>query len=66
MPLFLLGGILVLPLVAVMIGQFTGLLLLDTGILLAIGVVLIIIDYVLLRIIVRRLDRAWLFESQAR
>jgi ABC-2 type transport system permease protein len=66
MPLFLLGGILVLPLVAVMIGQFTGLLLLDTGILLAIGVVLMIIDYVLLRIIVRRLDRAWLFESQVR
>jgi ABC-type Na+ efflux pump permease subunit len=61
-----LGAILVLPLVAVMIGQFTGLMLLDTRILLAIGVVLMIIDYVLLRIIVRRLDRTWLFESQVR
>jgi hypothetical protein len=49
-----------------MIGQFTGLMLLDTRILLAIGVVLMIIDYVLLRIIVRRLDRTWLFESQVR
>ena len=61
-----LGGILVLPLVAVMIGQFTGFMLLDTGILFAVGVILMIIDYALLRIIVRRLDRAWLFESQVR
>lgn len=61
-----MGGLLVLPLIAVMIGQFTGFMLLDTRMLLAIGVVLMIIDYALLRIIVRRLDRAWLFESQVR
>ena len=35
-------------------------------ILLAIGVILAILDYALLRLIVRRLDRSWLFESQAR
>ena len=61
-----LGGILVLPLIGVMIGQFTGFMLLDTRILLAVGVILAILDYALLRIIVRRLDRAWLFESQVR
>ena len=55
-----------MPLVAVMIGQFTGFMLLDTGILFAVGVILMIIDYALLRIIVKRLDRAWLFESQVR
>jgi ABC-2 type transport system permease protein len=61
-----LGAILVLSLVAVMIGQFTGFMLLDVKILLAIGVILAILDYALLRLIVRRLDRSWLFESQAR
>jgi ABC-2 type transport system permease protein len=61
-----LGAILVLPLVAVMIGQFTGFMLLDTKILLAVGIILAILDYALLGIIVGRLDRAWLFESQVR
>ncbi len=61
-----LGALLVLPLLAVMIGQFTGFMLLDTRILLAIGAILVSVDYALLRIIVRRLDRAWLFESQVR
>jgi hypothetical protein len=49
-----------------MIGQFTGFMLLDVKILLAIGVILAILDYALLRLIVRRLDRSWLFESRAR
>lgn len=49
-----------------MIGQFTGFMLLDTRVLLAVGIILSILDYVLLRIIVRKLDRAWLFESQVR
>jgi len=61
-----LGALLVLPLVAIMIGQFTGFMLLDTRVLLAVGIILSILDYVLLRIIVRKLDRAWLFESQVR
>jgi hypothetical protein len=39
-------------------------MLLDTRVLLAVGIILSILDYVLLRIIVRKLDRAWLFESQ--
>lgn len=61
-----LGALLALPLVAIMIGQFTGFMLLDTRVLLAVGIILSILDYVLLRIIVRKLDRAWLFESQVR
>jgi len=61
-----LGALLVLPLVAIMIGQFTGFMLLDTRVLLAVGIILSILDWVLLRIIVRKLDRAWLFESQVR
>ena len=44
-----------------MIGQFTGFMLLDTGILLAIRAILVSVDYALLRIIVRRLDRALAF-----
>lgn len=61
-----LGALLALPLVAIMIGQFTGFMLLDTRVLLAVGIILSILDWVLLRIIVRKLDRAWLFESQVR
>lgn len=61
-----LGALLVLPLVAIMIGQFTGFMLLDTRVLLAVGIILSILDWVLLRIIVRKLDRAWLFESQVK
>lgn len=59
-------GFLVLPVVALMIMQFAGLMLLDVKMLLAIGVAIIIVDYALLKIIVGRLDRAQIFESQVR
>jgi hypothetical protein len=59
-------GFLVLPVVALMIMQFAGLMLLDVKMLLAIGVAIIIVDYALLKIILGRLDRAQIFESQVR
>jgi hypothetical protein len=41
-------------------------MLLDMKMLLAIGVAIIIVDYALLKIIVGRLDRAHIFESQVK
>ncbi|HHY61949.1 MAG TPA: ABC transporter permease subunit [Firmicutes bacterium] len=61
-----MSGFLVLPVIALMIGQFTGIMLLDAKVLLAIGAALIIVDYALLMAITKRLDKAQIFESQVR
>lgn len=60
------GGLAVLPIVLLLVGQLSGVLLFGTGIVLAIGLVLVVLDYVGFRVLVRRLDRARLFETQVR
>lgn len=60
------GGLVVLPVLAVVFGQIGGVLLLDLPVIFLIGGVLIALDFALLRIIRRHLDRASLFETQVR
>src|SRR5690625_1552354 len=60
------GGIVVLPILALVFGQVSGVLLLETGVIVLIGCVLGVIDVVLLLALRGRLDRAGLFESQVR
>lgn len=60
------GGLVVLPIIALVVGQVTGVLLLDFGIVLAIGLLLAVIDGLLLLLLRRQLDRTQLFESQVR
>lgn len=60
-----LGGLVVLPVMVLIFGQVSGAMLLDTGLLLGIGFGLAAINYILLRQIVRRLQRDRLFTSQA-
>lgn len=61
-----MGGMVVLPVVLLIFGQVSGALLLDTVVLLIIGLVLGVLNAVLLRLVLRRLDRPTLFESQIR
>lgn len=61
-----LGGLVVLPAVALTVGQLTGVLLLELPVIFAIGGVLAVLDGALLSVILRNLDRARLFESQIR
>jgi ABC-2 type transport system permease protein len=61
-----MGGLLVLPVVLLLVGQASGLLLLDTGLLVGVGLALAALNAVLLWVIVGRMDRNRLFESQIR
>lgn len=61
-----LGGLVVLPALALVFGQVSGILLLRLPVIFLIGAVLVVIDVVLLAVLRRRLDRAQLFESQVR
>ena len=57
---------LVIPLVMLMIGQVTGVMLLDTASFTLIGIIIAIVDWILIRLIVSRLDRSRMFESQVK
>lgn len=61
-----MGGLLVLPVIALLLGQVSGLLLLDTALLAALGGALLLLNGLLLSLIWRRLNRSLLFESQIR
>lgn len=61
-----MGGLVVLPVIALLFGQVTGVLLLDTAVMVVLGPVLAALALVLLRVIVVRLDRGHLFESRVR
>lgn len=61
-----LGGVLVVPAIGLVIGQATGVLVLEARLVLWIGLVLTLLDLGLLRLVLRRLDRNRLFESQVR
>jgi ABC-type Na+ efflux pump permease subunit len=61
-----MGGMVVLPFILLLAGQATGVLMLSPLVVLALGAVLAIIDAILLRLLVSRLDRNRLFESQVR
>lgn len=59
-----IGGLIVLPLLALMISQVSGLFLISPAILLGLGAVLLLISYALLHKIAKMNDRAILFEKQ--
>lgn len=61
-----MGGLVVLPVIGLLFGQVTGALLLDTAVMTVLGLVLAVLAWWLLRVIVVRLDRSRLFESQVR
>ncbi|MFZ5824399.1 MAG: ABC transporter permease subunit [Bacillota bacterium] len=59
-----MGGLVVLPLLAVVAGQLTGVVVLDTVAVLVAGLVLALVNFFLLQQVLRRLDRNLLFASQ--
>lgn len=61
-----MGGVLVLPFLLLLVGQLSGVLILGTGALIIIAAVLAVIDFVLLQLLLKRLNRSALFESQVR
>lgn len=61
-----LGGVVALPIIGLVVGQLTGLLFLSTGLILLFGIGLLVLDFALLLLLRRNLDRAQLFESQVR
>ncbi|HLN64591.1 MAG TPA: ABC transporter permease [Symbiobacteriaceae bacterium] len=61
-----MGGLLVLPVLAVLVSQFTGALVLSGLITTVIGVAMAALNAVLLKLLVGKLDRTALFESQVR
>lgn len=61
-----MSSMVVLPMVLLLVGQVTGILLLDLWLVTAIGVVLGIINLVLLKLMAGKLNRGYLFESQIR
>lgn len=61
-----ISAVLVFPIIALMIAQVTGIMLLDTAAFAMIGAGVAVIDLVLLRLIVSRLDRSRLFEGRVR
>ncbi len=60
------GGVMVLPVLGLVVGQFTGIMLLSVGVIIGIAAALLVVDALLLLILVRALDRPQLFESQVR
>ena len=61
-----MSGMVILPVVLLMVGQVTGILLLDLWVVTAIGLVLGLINLVLLKVMAGKLNRGSLFESQIR
>ncbi len=61
-----LAGVVVLPAIALVVAQVTGILFLDVTLITALGLVLAVLDVFLLRQLARHLDRQILFESQVR
>ncbi len=61
-----LGGLVVLPLILLVAGQATGLLLLSTAVVTGAGVALVLLDVVLVRLLIAGTSRARLFETQVR
>lgn len=61
-----LGGLVVLPIIALLVGQLTGVLLLGMQLILWLSLALLIGDALLLLLLRRFLDRPQLFESQIR
>jgi ABC-2 type transport system permease protein len=61
-----MGGVMVLPAILLLAGQATGVLLLSPLVVLILAAVLAVIDALLLRFLLSRLDRSRLFESQVR
>lgn len=59
-----IGGLVVLPAMALVVGQAAGVLLLGTSAILLIALALLLLDVVLLLLLRRFLDRPQLFESQ--
>lgn len=61
-----LGALAVLPFLALLGGQVTGILMLGTTVLLILSAVLAVLDLLLLQLLIKRLNRSGLFESQVR
>ncbi|HEX6972641.1 MAG TPA: ABC transporter permease subunit [Limnochordia bacterium] len=61
-----LGGLVILPVIALLVGQLSSLLILSTPVVSSIGLALAAVDLVLLLQARRYVDRAALFESQVR
>lgn len=61
-----LSGMVVLPVLLLLFGQFSGAMMLDAWVLLALGLLLAALNAALLRGLVRRFSRNGLFESQVR
>ncbi|HWI53057.1 MAG TPA: ABC transporter permease subunit [Symbiobacteriaceae bacterium] len=61
-----LGALLVLPFILLFVGQISGALMLGTVPLLIIAAVLAVVDIVLLQLLMKKLNRSNLFESQVR
>ena len=61
-----LGGLVILPLLALVIGQITGLLLIDSLFLWCFGGVLVLLDLFLFKRVERYFNRQQLFTSQVR
>ncbi|MGI6098022.1 MAG: ABC transporter permease [Dethiobacteria bacterium] len=61
-----LGAMIVLPVLALFFSQLTGVLFLETSLLLWIGAAFFLIDYFMLKVISRAFDRNKLFESQVK
>ncbi|MBT2638283.1 MULTISPECIES: ABC transporter permease subunit [unclassified Bacillus (in: firmicutes)] len=59
-----LGGILILPIMALFIGQATGFLIINPYLLALIGVILLILNFILLKMMTKYNDRNTLFEKQ--
>lgn len=59
-----LGGLIILPVIALMAGQLTGLLFLSTFVNLAIGLILLVVNVILLQMIAARNNRLTLSEKQ--
>jgi ABC-2 type transport system permease protein len=59
-----LGGILILPIMALFIGQATGFLVIKPFLLAVIGVIILILNFILLKMMTKYNDRNTLFEKQ--
>lgn len=59
-----MGGVVVLPVLALVAGQATGVLMIDTPVVVIVGLVLAVVNFFLLQQVLRRLNRNLLFASQ--
>ncbi len=61
-----MGGMVILPVLLLLAGQLTGVILLDSLVVTILGLVLGVINFVLLQQVLKRLDRTLLFASQVK